>query len=176
MRCGRLVDLNRNSCDLDRFRAPDARGSFLPRTLPKFAHHLGRGGLPAAIRRAGPHTCPIAIRRARGTGFPARGNQKRDPYSAMKSTQMTRRQRRVPQRPWPSHVEQIRLHRSPSDSSHLTAGRPCLWRSADRWRKGILLSLSNADAQVVGRHYGGQIRSVLITDNRNVMQPAGGAA
>ena len=94
----------------------------------------------------------------------------------MKTTKMTRRPRRIPQRPWPSHVEQTRLRRSPSDSSHLTAGRPCLWRSADRWREGILLNLSDAGAQVVGRHYGGQIRSVLITDSRNVMQPAGGAA
>ena len=93
----------------------------------------------------------------------------------MKSTQMTRRRRRVSQRPWPSSVEQIRLRRSPSDSSHLTAGKACLWRAADRWRDGILLSLGDTGAQVVGRHYGGQIRSVLITDNRNVMQPAGGA-
>lgn len=94
----------------------------------------------------------------------------------MKTTQMTRRRRHIPQRPWPSRVEQIRLRRAPSDSSHLTAGKACLWRSADRWRKGILLSLSDAGAQVVGQHYGGQIRSVLITDNRNVMQPEGGAA
>ena len=75
------------------------------------------------------------------------------------------------QRPWPSRVETARLQRSPSDHSHLRVGAPCLWRSADRWRDGALLEISDGGCLVVGQHYGGEIRTVRITDGRNVQQP-----
>lgn len=75
------------------------------------------------------------------------------------------------QRPWPSPVEQARLRRSPRDSSHLRAGQPCLWRAADRWREGALLALEPTGAVVVGQHYGGAVRTIRITDCRNVQQP-----
>lgn len=75
------------------------------------------------------------------------------------------------QRPWPSEAEQERLQRGAKDFSHLQPGRPCLWRSADRWRDGALLRITTNGAHVIGRHYGGQIRNVLIADARNVQQP-----
>ncbi len=72
--------------------------------------------------------------------------------------------------PWPSHVEQARLQRSVNDTSHLTAGLPCLWRSADRWRDGALLEITDTGCLVIGQHYGGEIRNVRIRDARNVQQ------
>lgn len=84
--------------------------------------------------------------------------------------------RRRRQCPWPSHVEQARLLRRPTDASHLRAGAPCLWRSADRWREGALLEIRPTGLVVVGQHWGGAIRTTLITDCRNVQQPAGGPA
>ena len=82
---------------------------------------------------------------------------------------MARARRR--QCPWPSHVEQARLRRQPSDHSHLRVGAPCLWRSADRWRDGALLEISPSGCLVVGQHYGGEIRTERIADCRQVQQP-----
>lgn len=75
------------------------------------------------------------------------------------------------QRPWPSAIEQQRLHRPPNDYSHLQVGAPCLWYAGNRWREGLLLEINRAaGALVVGTHWGGETRAERITDARNVQQ------